>query len=407
MYREWTLSKSVTAENGDFKHEMPDEFIGLADDSSVLKMDDVPMDHIVNNIELPIYTGIFEFLGFLLDDDDDDDDEESQHEESETRSSQPNEEISRGRGDVEGERQNNSTSSQSTIESLEEIFSSSQIENTTEVLQNSLVIGEDLSNSLIMQGEDLSDPLPKKERAMRISVRGTNKSSMSLPIILDGSSKSSNSSSINSLQKIEAQINTSKPLKKAQAVAEAKGGKSQKGTFKRNKISTANTTTARKTKQALPKESRSAGNARVKTQFAKEKKKPVVRSKAVDVPVHPPQRRNKLDLDEALNKRILEGKKRREEYERKYEMSKANRFRLSARDPSHSKLYASSNLKQKTKSKVAKKAITPDQTAIERNGKAKSSRAVTPVQARKFYEKQLKLQQETFRKIRIQSEKKC
>ena len=369
-------------------------------------MDDDPIDHIVRNIELPIYTGIFEFLGFLLDDDDDD--EESQHEESETRSSQPNE-SSRGGGveSNEGERQDNSTSSQSIDESLEEVFPTSQIENTTEVMQNSLFLGETLSDSLIMQGEDLSDPLPKKERDMRISVRGVNKSSASLPVILDDSSKSSNASSINSLHNMtEAKNITSKPPKKAPAVAEAKGERH----FQRNKISTANTTTARKTslaKKGLLKDSRPVGNARVKTQIPKEKKKPVVRSKAVDVPVHPPQRRNKLDLDEAMNKRILEGKKRREEYERKYEMSKSNRFQLSARRPSHSKLYAPSTLKPKQKSKVVMKGVTLDQTQTPKDRKTKSTKAVTPDQARKFYERQLKLKQETIEKIRVQSEKHC
>lgn len=397
MYREWSLSKILTAENGDFKHEMPDEFIGSADDSSVLKMDDVPMDHIVNNIELPVYTGIFEFLGFLLDDFDDEDDEESQQEESETKSSQPNEEICRERGGVEGERQDNTTSSQSTNESLEEVFSSSQNENTTtdekEVLQH----------SLLMQGEDQSDPLPKKERDMRISVRNSNKSSMSLPVILDDSSKSSKASSINSLHKKKAD----EPIKKLKPPTK-EIDPSRKSTFRRNKILTANTTKAmRISKQASPKDLRSTGNARVKTHVAKEKKKPVVRSKAVEVPVHPLQRRNKLDLDDAMNTRILEGKKRREEYERKYEMSKSNRFRLFEKKPSHSKLYASSNQKQKTKSKVATRAVTPDQNTKDRIAKAKSTQAITLAQARKFYEKQLKLQQETTRKLRIQSEKHC
>lgn len=395
MYREWSLSKTLTADNGEVKHEMPDELIGSADDSSFLEMDDDPMDHIVNNKELPIYTGLFEFLEFLLDDDEEDD-EETQHEESETRSTVVQNETSRERGggvDNVGERQDNSIYSQ---ESTNEDFQSSQNESDT-------TNKEFLQHSLIMQGEDRSDPLPKKERDMRLSVRGLKKGSKSLSVILDDSSKSSKASSLNSLHKTtEVQSNSSRS--NAPVVTKEKRVPSQKGPFKRNTKSTLNTAAPRRKSLTKPKDSRSMGNARVKTPIAKEKVKPVVRTKTVDIPLHPHQRRNKLDFDEEMNKRILEGKKRREEYERKYEISKANRFRLLARKPSHSEIYARSNLKQKSKSKVATRAVTPDKT-LERNNKTKSKQAITPDQARKFYEKQLKLQQETIRKIRAQSEK--
>ena len=399
MYREWSLSKTLTADNGEVKHEMPNELIGSADDSSFLEMDDDPMDHIVNNIELPIYTGLFEFLGVLLHDDEEDDEETQHEEESETRSTVVQNETSRERGggvDNVGERQDNSISSQSTNED----FKSSQNESET-------TNKEFLQHSLIMQGEDRSDPLPKKERDMRLSVRGSNKGPMSLPVILDDSSKSSKASSLNSLHKTTEKVQTNSSRSNAPVVTKERRVLRQKGPFKRNTKSALNTTAPTRKSLTKPKESRSGGNARVKTPIPNKKVKPVVRTKTVDIPVHPPQRRNKLDFDEEMNKRILEGKKRREEYERKYEISKANRFRLFARNPSHSKIYAPSNLKQKSKSNVVMRVVTPNKTSIERNKKTKSKQAVTLDQARKFYEKQLKLQQETIRKIRAQSEKHC